>query len=137
MKKGGDTVMKKIVLVLVFGVLACGQTLADIAYVDDAKIDQILLSSGSGTDNYGGCMVKLKSAGPKFQTPRALLPSCPTNNFLTFSCSGVYATKADARLLLQNAQMAFALDKKVQIKVDDSKKHNGYCFSDYLVVFKD
>ena len=43
MKKGGDTVMKKIVLGLVFGVLACGQTVADVAYVDDAKIDQILL----------------------------------------------------------------------------------------------
>ena len=38
---------------------------------------------------------------------------------------------------LQNAQMAFALDKKIQIKVDDSKKHNGYRFLDYLVVFND
>ena len=129
--------MKKLVVGLMFGLFAIGQSFAEVAYVNDAKIDQILLSSGSGTDNYGGCMVKLKSAGPDFQTPRALLPSCPTNNFLTFSCSGVYATKADARLLLQNAQMAFALDKKIQIKVDDSKKHNGYCFSDYLVVFND
>ena len=84
-----------------------------------------------------GFMGRLKSAGDNFQKPSALFPSCPTNNFLTFSCSGVYATKADARLLLQNAQMAFALDKKIQIKVDDSKKHNGYCFSDYLVVFND
>ena len=129
--------MKNIVLGLLLGLFSMGHSFAEVAYVNDAKIDQILLSSSSGTDNYGGCMVKLKSAGDNFQTPRALLPSCPTNNFLTFSCSGVYATKADARLLLQNAQMAFALDKKIQIKVDDSKKHNGYCFSDYLVVFND
>tara|TARA_E500000178_G_C16694287_1_gene605160 strand:+ start:269 stop:658 length:390 start_codon:yes stop_codon:yes gene_type:complete len=129
--------MDRIFFSFMLSIFAVGQSLAEVAYVNDAKIDQILLSSSSGTDNYGGCMIKLKSAGPNFQTPRALLPSCPTNNFLTFSCSGVYATKADARLLLQNAQMAFALDKKVQIKVDDSKKHNGYCFSDYLVVFND
>ena len=129
--------MNKVFAGLIFSLFAFTQSHAEVAYVNDAKIDQILLSSGSGTDNYGGCMVKLKSAGPNFETPRTLLPSCPTNNFLTFSCSGVYATKADARLLLQNAQMAFALNKKIQIKVDDSKKHNGYCFSDYLVVYSD
>ena len=61
--------MKNIVLGLLLGLFSMGQNFAEVAYVNDAKIDQILLSSSSGTDNYGGCMVKLKSAGPDFQIP--------------------------------------------------------------------
>ena len=39
--------MKKIVVGLMFGIFAIGQSVAEVAYVNDAKIDQILLSSDS------------------------------------------------------------------------------------------
>jgi hypothetical protein len=37
---------------------------------------------------------------------------------------------------MEMAQLAFLLDKEVNIGVDDSKLHNGYCFSHYLAILQ-
>jgi hypothetical protein len=38
--------------------------------------------------------------------------------------------------MMEMAQLAFLLDKEVNIGVDDSKLHNGYCFSHYLAILQ-
>jgi hypothetical protein len=38
--------------------------------------------------------------------------------------------------MFDSAQMAYALGKKVFIEVDDTKKHNGFCYASRIDVFQ-
>ena len=60
---------------------------------------------------------------------------CPKKS-VSFSCSGVFTEKDVAYRMFDQAQMAFALERKVQIYVDDTKKHNGYCYGNRIEVLK-
>jgi len=81
-----------------------------------AKSERILVTEGS----YGGCMVKL-SVGPQ-----SVLPNC-ADSWVSMSCDGTYHPKDLALRLLEQAQMAFALERELAVFVDDSRRHNGYC----------
>jgi hypothetical protein len=72
-------------------------------------------------DRWGGCMVFLDQplAGAGL--------NCPSN-WVSFSCNGTFTTKDVAYRMLDSAQMAYALGKQVLIQVDDTRKHNGYCY---------
>ena len=114
--------MKKMIALMF---LLTTPSFAEQGYVDDAKIDEIIISSDG---SYGGCLLHLTK-----KTEDAL-PNCG-RSWVSLSYSGDFTSKADARFLLQNAQLAMALDKTVQVRIDDSKKHNGYCFADVIRLY--
>lgn len=73
-------------------------------------------------DRWGGCMVMLA------ESPADAGLNCPTSRWVTFGCSGVHAKKSDAQRAFDSAQLAFVSRRGVLVWVDDTKKHNGYCF---------
>jgi hypothetical protein len=82
-------------------------------------------------DTYGGCMAFL---GAALSTAQPAV-NCPGKS-VSFSCAGTYTTKELAFYMLDQAQLALSLNKKVVVTVDDTKKHNGYCFASRIDVFK-
>jgi len=76
---------------------------------------------------WGGCMMVID----KTLTDYGL--DCPSQ-WLSFSCSGVFAAKDVAYRMFDSAQMAYALGKDVLVTVDDTKKHNGYCYANRIDV---
>jgi hypothetical protein len=85
----------------------------------------------TGSNTYGGCMAVLDQA-INTATPT---PNCP-GNWVTFSCVGTYTSKDLGFHMLDQAQLALALNKSVLVTVDDTKKHNGYCFAFRIDVIK-
>jgi hypothetical protein len=71
---------------------------------------------------YGGCMVYLSNP----INTASNSPNCPSS-WVSFSCDGTYASKEMASMMLDQAQLAYAMKKTVMVYVDDAKKHNGYC----------
>lgn len=89
--------------------------------ITDATVTRTLASED---DRFGGCMARLdKSAADE-----GLNVECPASPWVTFSCSGVHTSKSNALRMFDSAQMAFALGRTVRVEVDDSRKHNGFCF---------
>jgi hypothetical protein len=110
--------MKRLIAALVLASCAT-PSLANIATINNAFIKRTLVQD----DNYGGCMILLD----KSIADAGL--DCPTNKWVSLDCDGVYVSKTSAQKAFDSAQMAFALERKVSIKVDDSKKHNNYCIA--------
>jgi len=81
----------------------------------EGTVTRIILSS-DGT--FGGCLIQISG---RFSN------DC-SGGFATFSCTGEFTTKDVAYRMLDQAQMAFALGSRVFVTVEDSKKHNGFCF---------
>jgi len=78
---------------------------------------------------YGGCMVMLDTS------IQAQLPECPSTNWVTLSCSGDFSAKDIAYRKFDSAQMAKALKVKISLRVDDLRKHNGFCYAERLDVW--
>lgn len=76
-------------------------------------------------DRWGGCAAQL-SVSPADEG----LPNC--GKWVTFSCTGGHTSKSRALVMFDQAQMAFVLDRRVRIFVDDTKTHNGMCFVDRI-----
>lgn len=81
------------------------------------------------TVNFGGCMAALAI------NPNTKLAGCGSG-WVSFSCTGTFADKALAFANFDNAKMALAMNKQVNVVFDDSKKHNGYCFARQVDVIK-
>ncbi|CAG0958952.1 hypothetical protein ANRL2_00691 [Anaerolineae bacterium] len=81
---------------------------------------------------YGGCMAELDTA----LSSAVPAVNCGTSGWVSFSCSGAYVSKDLAFYMLDQAQLALSLNRKVYVSVDDTKKHNGYCFAKRIDVFK-
>lgn len=79
-------------------------------------------------DRWGGCMIWVDQV----LSDHGL--NCPSQ-WVSLSCTGTFTTKDIAYRMLDSAQMAYALGKKVLIEVDDTKKHNGYCYASRVDVF--
>ncbi len=73
-------------------------------------------------NTFGGCMVQLSV------DPQSMLPNCGSA-WVTMSCDGTFMPKDVSDRLLEQAQMAFALDKGLSVYIDDSRRHNGYCLA--------
>jgi hypothetical protein len=84
-----------------------------------ANVEQLLTNSGTF---YGGCMVRLDT-----NIATAGL-DCP-GAWISFSCSGDFASTQDAKRNFEMAQLAFALDKEILVRVLDDQTHNGQCFA--------
>ena len=109
---------RKMIFIAVLVMLASPVANATSAFVS-GKVLRILVADEG---RYGGCMAKLNT------TIAATLPNCP-GRWVTFSCSGDFTTKDVAFRMLDMAQMAKALDKTLIVQVDDTKKHNGFCYA--------
>ena len=95
-------------------VFSCGATAAGYNYV--ATPTKILIDDA----NYGGCMVQT-SPGPE-----SVAPSCKAG-FVSVDCSGAYFSKSIAATKLGAIQLAFVTSGRLFLRIDDAKKHNGYC----------
>lgn len=78
--------------------------------------------------NYGACMALLSA------TLADSGLDC-RSRWVTFSCSGDFQAKDVAWRMFDSAQMALALELKVKVVVDDTRKHNGYCYAPQISVF--
>ncbi|MCW8929219.1 MAG: hypothetical protein OQL19_03145 [Gammaproteobacteria bacterium] len=87
------------------------------AWISDATVEKVLID---GT-NYGGCMVRLDKTLANYGL------NC-LSRWVTFSCVGTFGNKDIGFKQLDQAQIAMALNKKLNLYVDDLKKHNGYCY---------
>lgn len=97
--------------------------------VVDGQISQIL------TDGrlYGGCMVW----APTDKSLSEYGLNC-RNNYFTFDCrndADQPGGKSQAQLNLQQAQLALALNSRVQLTVNDAVTINGNCYASRVVVF--
>jgi hypothetical protein len=109
--------MKRLIAALVLASCAM-PSLANIAIVKNATINKVLVQEGL----YGGCMIQID------QNIADAGLVCPANTWVSFDCEGFYVSKASAQRAFDSAQMAFALQKKVTVHVDDSKTHNvNFC----------
>ena len=83
------------------------------AFWKSGKITRILTDS----KYYGKCMISI---------PFSAYSGC-NGNWVSLDCEGKYLDKGDGDRMLNVALIAQNMDKKVSVKIDSSKKHNGYC----------
>jgi hypothetical protein len=116
--------MKRIILLLTALCLAY----VPASYADTVKVKGLVTKTTVADEGrWGGCMAQLD---------QALADSglnCQSK-WVTFSCSGVYTEKDVAYRMFDQAQMALALGRKVEVYVDDTKKHNEYCYANQITV---
>ena len=118
--------MKRTLLLL----MALCVVYAPVSHAATAKVKGLITKAVVADEGrWGGCMVsidqKLADSGL----------DCP-NKWVSFSCSGVFTEKDVAYRMFDQAQMAFSLGRKVELYVDDTKKHNTYCYSNRINVLK-
>jgi hypothetical protein len=89
-----------------------------------ADVKRVLIT---GDDRWGGCMALLSV------NPQQSLGSCAAG-WVAFSCSGDFTEPLRAYRMLDNAQLALATGKKVQVWFEDTRRHNGYCFANRIDV---
>jgi len=105
-------------------VLALVATPFGVGQATTESIDTSITRTLAAADGaFGGCMAALDVA------PSDSGLDCPAGNkWVTFSCSGEHTTRSDALRMYDSAQMAFITGRKVRVWVDDTRKHNGFCF---------
>jgi len=117
--------MKKLIITLAIATIAFSSNLFAAKASIDAKVTRVLMDD----ERYGQCMAQLD----------VLIASsgldCPSN-YVTLSCSGDFSTKDIAYHKFENAQMSLALNKRIKVYIDDTKKHNGYCYAYRVVLVK-
>ena len=84
----------------------------------NATVDRILTDS----ENFGQCMaVTTPSAADRGLDCAAY--------WVTFSCDGTFNSKSIGATKYSSAQLAYVTDGRINVTVDDTRKHNGYCFA--------
>jgi len=83
-----------------------------------STVTRTLVSSA----HFGGCMASFASLVSSASPP----VNCPGYS-VSFSCTGTYVAKDLAFAMLDQAQLAVALNKPVSVTIDDTLKHNGQC----------
>ena len=95
-----------------------------IGTLSNARVTELITTETT----YGGCMAKLSKSISE------VVNNCPSG-WVTFSCDGSLGNSVPrASAMWESAQLAYALDKKVRVRIDNSKKLDGYCYSDYIRV---
>jgi hypothetical protein len=93
-------------------------------------ITKVLATKVMAEPGQGGCLARLSI------DLQQKLPLCKPD-WVTFSCTGEYASKDIAYRMFDSAQMALALGKTVHLQITDSKTHNGFCFVRQIHVTED
>lgn len=89
----------------------------------NTEIDRLMVDSA----NFGGCAARITGS----VAANGLACSGP---WVSFSCTGDFNSKSDGANKFAQAQLAFVTDKQVRIRLDDTKRHNGYCFARNILV---
>ena len=93
----------------------------------EARVTRTLAAA----EAFGGCMAALDVS------PSDSGLNCPAGGkWVTFSCTGEHASKADALRMFDSAQLAFITGRRVRVWVDDTRKHNSHCFVSRIDVLK-
>jgi hypothetical protein len=116
---------KLLITIALLAGLSGGSAWADVAWIT-AKVTRTLVQP-DGT--YGGCMAALSVS------PASVLPSCQ-DSWVSFSCTGDFGDVVGAWRQFDQSQLALAGDHGVLVAVDDSRKHNGYCYAFRIDVIK-
>jgi hypothetical protein len=117
-----------------------GAAATEFPPIKGATIKKVMVHGGVAGNNFGGCMANLTlpTTRPATVWPAACVPA-ETNAkdpWVTFSCTGTLATNTlQSYRLLDQAQLALAANKKVDIWFTDDKE-NGYCFAYRIDVIK-
>lgn len=70
--------------------------------------------------HFGGCMAQLSV------DLESVLPDC-TGEWVSFSCTGDFGDEARNQWMFDQAQLALAAGKQVEVYFSSYEKHNGYC----------
>ncbi len=98
-------------------------------WAETAAIDATISRTMVTTDDlYGGCMVALNVSPSDYNL------DCPSGNWVTLDCAGELTSKSQGMRLMDSAQLAFVTGRSVRVTVDDSRKHNGWCFAQRIDV---
>lgn len=92
-------------------------------YIYNAKVTRVLIDN----TNYGGCMAAVTV------DPASRLPSCG-QWWVSFACVGG-SDPVNSYRMLDQAQMALALNKTVSLFVNDAVKYNGYCVATRMDIY--
>ncbi|XOV84245.1 MAG: hypothetical protein ACFHXK_03820 [bacterium] len=124
-----------------FAIAQAGNVSALEADIVGAQIVRILV-----TDNEinGGCMALLDRDITTSSTSSVPLdcstPSGASDRWVTFACDapevGDWPSRNNAVRLFDTAQLAYAVQSRVRIKVDDSRKINGHCTGTAIQVYR-
>ena len=90
------------------------------AFADTATFKTGVGKIFTSDEDFGGCMFGV-SPGP---ADAGL--DCK-NAFISLDCDGLYGSKGVAAQKYSAVQLAYVTDQNVNVKADDSIKHNGYC----------
>lgn len=71
----------------------------------------------SDNKNFGKCMILMSTK---------VSNGCPNNGWVSLDCIDEYST-GNSKNKLAIVLTALATNKRVSVKVDNTKKHNGYC----------
>ncbi|MEM9003751.1 MAG: hypothetical protein AAGE59_09535 [Cyanobacteria bacterium P01_F01_bin.86] len=97
-------------------------TYADVGDVT-AKVTRVLHTDDN---KFGGCMAHLDV------NPATVGLDC--RNWVSFSCTGDFTSKDNAYRMYDLSQMAFAMNKRVKVFINDEQKHNGFCVAERIDV---
>ena len=97
------------------------------AFAADEWVTGKIARTLSDTTKYGKCMVMSPSFKPSINCPAL---------WVSFSCSGDFNSKEDARRMWDSAQLAIALDLTVHIYIVDTEHQDGYCVAKRLDIIK-
>lgn len=96
--------------------------LGSISFLKKVKITKMITTGG---ELYGGCMMQVD------KVIASVSPNC-RSSWVTFSCDGKLGnSKSQAAAMWNTAQMAFVLEKVVQVRVR-SATINDYCYADLI-----
>lgn len=118
--------MKRVIILIL--VMLMG--LASVSYAATVYIQaNVVRTLVADQDRWGGCMILIDHNLSEDGL------DCPSR-WVSFSCNGTFTTKDVAYRMFDSAQMAAALGKEVLIEVNDTKKHNGYCYGSRIDVLQ-
>jgi len=118
---------KRVFLGVVIGVvlLGAGGVSAETVFFGNVKV----IRTYSDAQTFGDCMISISKPLSSY------IANCP-NNYLTFSCDGTYNSKDSGQRKFESAQLAMALGYRVAFFVDNTKKHNGFCYARRIDIYK-
>ena len=106
-------------------ILASTSSWAALESLGPSSVTRLLNDSAQ----MGTCAAKLDPG------PQTTSIDCAPD-WVTFSCSGDFNSKSEGTTKFGAAQLAFVTGKKLRVYLDDTKKHNGYCWSRVADVYQ-
>jgi len=109
-----------------------GLTLAALVVMPTMSMAEVFWKTGTvnriliETGKYGGCMMQL---------PFNIGHDC-ASSWASFDCDGTYSDAGQGDRMLNVALIAQTMEKSVSIKIDNAKKHNGYCVIKRIDILK-